>query len=64
VETQPDAEIPRFNSLDPKSPGFREEAARQARLLNASPDEAEIMDWIEAATAEIFAELDELESRK
>jgi hypothetical protein len=41
---------------DPSAPGFREEAARQAALINAAPDSQEIMDFIEAMTAELDLE--------
>jgi hypothetical protein len=34
---------------DPKAPGFKEEARRQMRLLRGSPEEAEVMRFIEAA---------------
>jgi len=37
---------------DPNAPGFAEEARRQALLLRASPDEEEVMDFIEAAAAD------------
>jgi hypothetical protein len=33
---------------DPRAPGFREEAERQARLLRGAPEEAEALDFIEA----------------
>lgn len=41
---------------DPAAPGFREEARRQAALVNAAPDAAEIMDFIEAVTADLDLE--------
>ncbi len=34
---------------DPRAPGFREEAERQARLLRGKPEELESLDFIEAA---------------
>jgi hypothetical protein len=41
---------------DPDAPGFREEAKRQAALINAAPDAKEIMYFIEAATADLNLE--------
>ncbi len=34
---------------DPQAPGFAQEAARQAALLRAAPEEADTLDFIEAA---------------
>jgi hypothetical protein len=34
---------------DPQAPGFREAAQRQALLLRGAPEEAETLDFIEAA---------------
>jgi hypothetical protein len=34
---------------DPQAPGFREEALRQARLLQGRPEEQDALDFIEAA---------------
>lgn len=34
---------------DPTAPGFVEEARRQAALLRSAPEEAETLDFIEAA---------------
>ncbi len=34
---------------DPHTPGFREEAHRQALLLRGAPEEGEALDFIEAA---------------
>ncbi|MEO9191781.1 MAG: antitoxin MazE family protein [Acetobacteraceae bacterium] len=39
---------------DPRAPGFREEARRQAALLRGSPDEAEALDFIEAAAFDLL----------
>lgn len=39
---------------DPRAPGFKEEAGRQAALLRGSPEEAEALDFIEAASADLF----------
>jgi len=39
---------------DPRAPGFREEARRQAALLRGSPDEAEALDFIEAAALDLL----------
>ena len=41
---------------DVNAPGFAEEAARQAAIINASPDNAEIMRFIEAAMADVVGE--------
>jgi hypothetical protein len=38
---------------DPNAPGFREEVARQAALLKEAPEEKEVMDWIEAVSADL-----------
>ena len=35
---------------DPKAPGFKKEARRQAALLRRAPEEAETLRFIEAAT--------------
>ncbi|WP_082767431.1 antitoxin MazE family protein [Bosea sp. PAMC 26642] len=35
---------------DVNAPGFAEEAARQAAIINAAPDNAEIMAFIDAST--------------
>jgi len=37
---------------DVNAPGFAEEAARQAALLRGAPEEAEVLAFIEAATAD------------
>ena len=34
---------------DPRAPGFRQEAERQASLLRGAPEEREALDFIEAA---------------
>ncbi len=34
---------------DPKAPGFRQQARRQARLLRGAPEEREALDFIESA---------------
>jgi hypothetical protein len=34
---------------DPKAPGFRQQARRQARLLRGAPEERDALDFIEAA---------------
>jgi hypothetical protein len=34
---------------DPRSPGFRAEAARQAALLRGAPEESDALDFIAAA---------------
>jgi hypothetical protein len=39
---------------DPRAPGFREEARRQAALLRGAPDEAEALDFIEAAALDLL----------
>lgn len=41
---------------DVNAPGFAEEVARQAAIINAAPDDAEIMAFIEAATADLNLE--------
>jgi hypothetical protein len=41
---------------DPEAPGFRAEAERQAALLRGAAEEREVMDFIEAATAELGLE--------
>ncbi len=38
---------------DPRAPGFREEARRQAALLRGAPEEEEALDFIEAATTDL-----------
>lgn len=38
---------------DVNAPGFAEEAARQAAIINAAPDHEEVMAFIERATAEL-----------
>jgi hypothetical protein len=38
---------------DVNAPGFAEEAARQAAIINAAPDNDEVMAFIEAMTAEL-----------
>jgi hypothetical protein len=42
---------------DPRAPGFREEAHRQAQLLRGAPEESEALDFIAAA-----ADLDDAET--
>ncbi len=39
---------------DPRAPGFREEARRQAALLRGSAEEAETLDFIEAAATDLL----------
>ena len=39
---------------DINAPGFAEEVARQAAIINAAPDSAELMDFIDAATADVL----------
>lgn len=34
---------------DPRAPGFKHEAHRQAQLLRGAPEEADALDFIEAA---------------
>ena len=34
---------------DPRAPGFRDEARRQAAMLRGTPEEGEALDFIEAA---------------
>lgn len=41
---------------DVNAPGFAEEVARQAALINAAPDSGEVMDFIEAATVDVLGE--------
>jgi hypothetical protein len=41
---------------DPEAPGFREEAKRQAALINAASDAQEVMEFIAAATADLGLE--------
>lgn len=36
---------------DPQAPGFRDEACRQALILRGAPEEADALDFIEAAMA-------------
>jgi hypothetical protein len=36
---------------DPRAPGFREETHRQALILRGAPEEADALDFIEAAVA-------------
>jgi len=36
---------------DTSAPGFADEARRQSLAIRDSPDEAEIMDWLEAVSA-------------
>lgn len=38
---------------DPSAPGFAEEARRQAAIINAAPDAAEIERFIEGAMADL-----------
>jgi hypothetical protein len=38
---------------DPHAPGFQEEVDRQSRLLRGTPEELEVLDFIEAALADI-----------
>jgi hypothetical protein len=38
----------------PRTPGFREEAHRQALLLRGAPKEAEALDFIEAAADRVI----------
>lgn len=37
---------------DVNAPGFQEEIDRQVALMNASPDEAEVMRWMDALDAD------------
>jgi hypothetical protein len=39
----------RIRTLDPKAPGFRAEAERQAGLLRGAPEEAEALEFIQNA---------------
>ena len=39
---------------DPRAPSFPEEARRQAALLRDAPGEAEVLDFIEAAAADLI----------
>lgn len=39
---------------DVNAPGFQEDIERQVALINASPDEKAVMDWIEGATADVL----------
>ncbi len=48
---------------DPDAPGFAEEMARQAALLRDAIEEAEVMDFIEAAWTELEAQISEDEAR-
>lgn len=41
--------LPRLRVPDPRTPGFREEANRQAMKLRDAPEEREALDFIEAA---------------
>lgn len=43
---------------DVNAPGFQEELNREIAAINASPDEADVMAWIEAHTAEVWKDLD------
>lgn len=38
---------------DPRLPGFREEARRQAALLRQAPEELEALNFLDAAAAEL-----------
>ncbi len=38
---------------DPRAPGFREAARRQAALLRGAPEEDEALDFIEAAASDL-----------
>ena len=42
--------------FDTKAPGFKAEAERQAKLISASDDEKEVLEWIELAAAELWNE--------
>ena len=44
---------------DPRAPGFREEARRQAALLRGAPEEQEALDFIEGVMAADDIPLDE-----
>jgi hypothetical protein len=44
---------------DPNAPGFAEEARRQALLLRDAPEQAEALDFIEAAMAEGIEDWDD-----
>ena len=37
--------------FDTKAPGFKAEMARQAKIIAASADEKEVLEWIELAAA-------------
>ena len=41
---------------DPNAPGFAEEVKRQAALLRDAPEEDEVLEFIEAAAKETWAE--------
>jgi hypothetical protein len=63
IETSSDSKFRRFRANqrargfkllrvwvpDPRAPGFREEAARQAALLSGAPEEADALAFIETA---------------
>lgn len=38
---------------DPNAPGFVDKVAREAERLRGAPEEQEVLDWIEAATADL-----------
>lgn len=42
---------------DVNAPGFAEEARRQSLAINASPDTAEVQQWIDGINAEMWDEL-------
>ena len=42
--------------FDTKAPGFKEEMARQAKIIAASDDEKEVLKWIESASAGLWDE--------
>ena len=39
--------------LDTSAPGFQEEVNRQLAILREAPEQKEVMDWLEAMTAEV-----------
>lgn len=50
---------------DTRAPGFAEEYARQAAIADAANrDDSELMDFLDAAAADLANELDALETRE
>lgn len=52
AETQAECQNVRPIVTDYNAPGMREEIARQMALLRDSPEEKEVMEWLEAIQAE------------